>query len=436
MKRTFLAIAFFSIFFWQSAFAQLWCSDEQHPFSGYMFVNDGNGQNDSLGSGLGSLIVLRPSVFAFDKKLLFTTGPLGVETPRAEVCVTGKCASESSGDAISGPGQNLVYLEADVTYIKKGAKPEGPELMVVKASDRRYSLSADWHEPVRGWRVLLYKPGGVNVLGVSTSFPLNLNTTRRMRFEVDNKGARLFVSGIRIINIPISILSFYLGQSGDAAAFDSINAAFTGLGVGDRVHFARLRVFAKCGCANDCSFAGERGCVDSNSVRVCGNFDPDACLDWKKAETCSVPKVCVSGECIQPRVSLGVNVGPNPLVAGEQATIGVTVNNSEPNPVDANISLGLFNAVSGEALASSAKIIRIPPSSSATAVFGGSEINTTALVVGTYKAVAKTTIFGNQISETAFFSVVPQLKATTVPELHPVLVVLIVSIALYLVNKK
>lgn len=50
-------------------------------------------------------------------------------------------------------------------------------------------------------------------------------------------------------------------------------------------------------CENECS-PGERRCAGASSVQVCGNFDPDACVEWG-SESCGPDQICSGGECVE-----------------------------------------------------------------------------------------------------------------------------------------
>lgn len=57
----------------------------------------------------------------------------------------------------------------------------------------------------------------------------------------------------------------------------------------------------ECGisCENECAL-GEGECLDTKTVRTCGEFDNDACQDYGTATTCPGTQVCYSGRCAEP----------------------------------------------------------------------------------------------------------------------------------------
>ena len=50
-------------------------------------------------------------------------------------------------------------------------------------------------------------------------------------------------------------------------------------------------------CSDECPAAGQLGCV-GDSVRECGDFDDDGCLDWSPGAPCGAGMTCVGGACV------------------------------------------------------------------------------------------------------------------------------------------
>jgi len=52
-------------------------------------------------------------------------------------------------------------------------------------------------------------------------------------------------------------------------------------------------------CVNDCGAEAERGCTQAgDAYRVCGAYDPDACLDWSSPHPCADNERCEEGLCV------------------------------------------------------------------------------------------------------------------------------------------
>lgn len=52
-------------------------------------------------------------------------------------------------------------------------------------------------------------------------------------------------------------------------------------------------------CTNECT-SGKRQCAGKNACQVCGNYDPDPCLEWSSPFSCPFGQVCADGKCIVP----------------------------------------------------------------------------------------------------------------------------------------
>ena len=52
------------------------------------------------------------------------------------------------------------------------------------------------------------------------------------------------------------------------------------------------------GCSDQCSYYGQRTCVDSTHYKTCGNYDCDTCLEWSGSNYCGAGKICSGGQCI------------------------------------------------------------------------------------------------------------------------------------------
>src|SRR3989344_6149455 len=53
-------------------------------------------------------------------------------------------------------------------------------------------------------------------------------------------------------------------------------------------------------CTDECGPINSKECIDvANGYRVCGNYDPDSCLDWSASSlfTCPENTVCSQGNC-------------------------------------------------------------------------------------------------------------------------------------------
>jgi V8-like Glu-specific endopeptidase len=54
-----------------------------------------------------------------------------------------------------------------------------------------------------------------------------------------------------------------------------------------------------CGAVDLCPAEGATECADGASLRRCGDFDQDGCLDWSGAQACPVGQVCDGGVCAE-----------------------------------------------------------------------------------------------------------------------------------------
>jgi hypothetical protein len=50
-------------------------------------------------------------------------------------------------------------------------------------------------------------------------------------------------------------------------------------------------------CVDDCT-TGQTECDTASSIRTCGEFDTDACLDWSPSMPCAHGQVCTNGACV------------------------------------------------------------------------------------------------------------------------------------------
>ena len=50
-------------------------------------------------------------------------------------------------------------------------------------------------------------------------------------------------------------------------------------------------------CADECSHSGERECSGAG-YKICGNFDPDTCLEWSEDASCLSGEICSDGKCV------------------------------------------------------------------------------------------------------------------------------------------
>lgn len=50
-------------------------------------------------------------------------------------------------------------------------------------------------------------------------------------------------------------------------------------------------------CTNECSQSGLTECDGTSSVKTCGNYDDDSCLEWSVATSCKSGTTCKSGKC-------------------------------------------------------------------------------------------------------------------------------------------
>lgn len=51
-------------------------------------------------------------------------------------------------------------------------------------------------------------------------------------------------------------------------------------------------------CDDACDGEGVRECVDDESYRTCGQFDPDECVEWAPSLACGPNTTCDDGECV------------------------------------------------------------------------------------------------------------------------------------------
>ncbi|MBI5480801.1 MAG: hypothetical protein HY906_18225 [Deltaproteobacteria bacterium] len=49
-------------------------------------------------------------------------------------------------------------------------------------------------------------------------------------------------------------------------------------------------------CTNECT-AGAKECVSTDGFRLCGDFDPDPCLEWSDTTPCPTGQTCSNGTC-------------------------------------------------------------------------------------------------------------------------------------------
>lgn len=63
-------------------------------------------------------------------------------------------------------------------------------------------------------------------------------------------------------------------------------------------------------CDDDCS-SGEKQCIGNKSYKVCGSFDEDECLEWSVTLDCLPEKICENKSCIQ-KVSPSPEPEPKP----------------------------------------------------------------------------------------------------------------------------
>jgi hypothetical protein len=52
-------------------------------------------------------------------------------------------------------------------------------------------------------------------------------------------------------------------------------------------------------CTDECSAAGQKGCYSANMTQMCGNFDTDACFEWGNMSFCQSWYECKDGDCVK-----------------------------------------------------------------------------------------------------------------------------------------
>lgn len=57
-------------------------------------------------------------------------------------------------------------------------------------------------------------------------------------------------------------------------------------------------------CIDNCSYAGQRVCLESNKLRICGDFNQDSCLEWSIDINCPSGTTCQAGRCVASTASL------------------------------------------------------------------------------------------------------------------------------------
>jgi hypothetical protein len=50
-------------------------------------------------------------------------------------------------------------------------------------------------------------------------------------------------------------------------------------------------------CANECA-QGAQLCADASSIKSCGNYDADSCLEWSAPAPCPMGQMCVGNQCV------------------------------------------------------------------------------------------------------------------------------------------
>lgn len=73
-------------------------------------------------------------------------------------------------------------------------------------------------------------------------------------------------------------------------------------------------------CVNECETEGGKVC-DGNSVKECGNYDNDSCLEWSTPTACEDGKSCVNGECTSECVNECTQNGVKECVGGKSYKI-------------------------------------------------------------------------------------------------------------------
>lgn len=75
-------------------------------------------------------------------------------------------------------------------------------------------------------------------------------------------------------------------------------------------------------CVDECPSRDTRECVGAGSVRVCGNTDADACLEWSPPTDCAASERCVGGNCASTCTpGMACNTG-NPCETGAVQCVG------------------------------------------------------------------------------------------------------------------
>lgn len=75
-------------------------------------------------------------------------------------------------------------------------------------------------------------------------------------------------------------------------------------------------------CENECPSRGATECVDGSTVRLCGNVDDDACLEWAEPTACAGGGSCTAGACVGPCEDDCTTEGATQCVGTRIATCG------------------------------------------------------------------------------------------------------------------
>jgi hypothetical protein len=164
------------------------------------------------------------------------------------------------------------------------------------------------------------------------------------------------------------------------------------------------------------------------------------CLAWEDLGlACADPKpFCSAGFCIPPQTTFDLRVFPIPLPQGDQLTTKLEItSNVLMNDLSVNVKIIDF-LNSGEELNNLTKQARVDPtiSSVETVIFDGGDLDfdTTHIPSGNYSLTVKVTDneTGEIIyTEKIFISVIEATQPISVPELNPVIVILLVLTVFY-----
>src|SRR5258708_3656193 len=50
-------------------------------------------------------------------------------------------------------------------------------------------------------------------------------------------------------------------------------------------------------CVNECT-QGAQLCTDATSIKSCGNYDTDSCLEWSASVPCPMGQMCMGNQCV------------------------------------------------------------------------------------------------------------------------------------------